>query len=46
MIDTEQPLDKTVRQIRRLLEEVWDERTPNEREALLRRAREIKEEAP
>ncbi len=32
--------------LRRLLEEVWDERTPNEREALLRRAREIKEETP
>ena len=32
------------RLLQRLLEEVWDESLPNEREALLRRAREIKEE--
>ena len=32
--------------LRRLLEEIWDEKRPNEREALLRRAREIKEESP
>ena len=30
--------------LQRLLEEVWDESLPNEREALFRRAREIKEE--
>ena len=29
--------------LRELLEDVWDETTPNEREALLRRAREWKE---
>ena len=32
------------RVLRQLLEEVWDERLPNERETLLRRAEEIKEE--
>ena len=34
------------RLLRRLLEEVWDETLPNERETLLRRAAEIKEETP
>ena len=34
------------RVLRTLLEEVWDEKLPNGREALLRRAEELKEETP